>query len=68
LVKFIHDFESLNGIPLDPIYTGKMLYGICDLIKQERFDKDDVIVAIHTGGLQGVEGMREKMEGLQNQV
>jgi 1-aminocyclopropane-1-carboxylate deaminase/D-cysteine desulfhydrase-like pyridoxal-dependent ACC family enzyme len=62
LVKFIHDFESLNGIPLDPIYTGKMLYGISDLIKQERFDKHDVIVAIHTGGLQGVDGMREKME------
>jgi 1-aminocyclopropane-1-carboxylate deaminase len=54
----------LNGIPLDPIYTGKMLYGINDLIKQERFDKGDVIVAIHTGGLQGVEGMREKMERL----
>jgi 1-aminocyclopropane-1-carboxylate deaminase len=64
LVKFIHDFENLNGIPLDPIYTGKMLYGVCDLIKQERFEKDEVIVAIHTGGLQGVDGMREKMEKL----
>ena len=63
-MKFIHDFESLNGIPLDPIYTGKMLYGISDLIKQERFNNDDVIVAIHTGGLQGVEGMRKKMDRL----
>ncbi|RIV43579.1 1-aminocyclopropane-1-carboxylate deaminase/D-cysteine desulfhydrase [Flagellimonas pelagia] len=57
LIHFINDFKSKTGIPLDPIYTGKMLFGIFDLVNQEVFPRNTQILAIHTGGLQGIQGM-----------
>ena len=57
LITFINDFKKRYNIPLDPIYTGKMMYGIFDLIEKQFFPKDSKILAIHTGGLQGIEGM-----------
>ncbi|WP_235296681.1 1-aminocyclopropane-1-carboxylate deaminase/D-cysteine desulfhydrase [Portibacter marinus] len=54
------DFINLFPIPLDPIYTGKMFYGIKDLINREKFDPDRPILAIHTGGLQGIAGFNER--------
>jgi len=53
LLVFIRNFERQTGILLDPIYTGKLVFGIFDLIKQGRFEKNSKILAIHTGGLQG---------------
>jgi len=57
LITFINKFKNETNIPLDPIYTGKMLFGIVDLIKNGYFKKGTKILAIHTGGLQGIEGM-----------
>ncbi|MBO0343044.1 1-aminocyclopropane-1-carboxylate deaminase/D-cysteine desulfhydrase [Flagellimonas profundi] len=57
LIAFINLFKSETGIALDPIYTGKMLFGIFDLIKQDFFEPGTQILAIHTGGLQGIKGM-----------
>tara|TARA_R110002051_G_scaffold139763_1_gene212454 strand:+ start:13269 stop:14174 length:906 start_codon:yes stop_codon:yes gene_type:complete len=57
LVEFINDFKSKTTIPLDPVYTGKMMYGILDMISKDYFKKGTKILAIHTGGLQGIEGM-----------
>lgn len=57
LVTFINQFKSENNIPLDPIYTGKMMYGIFDLINKNYFPKGSRILAVHTGGLQGINGM-----------
>jgi len=56
LVDFILNFEKKHGIPLEPIYTGKMLFGIMDLIKKDKFSKGTTILVIHTGGLQGNDG------------
>ena len=53
LLKFIAQFEQRYQIPLEPVYTGKMMYGIFDLIDQNQFPLATRIVAIHTGGLQG---------------
>ncbi len=53
LTTFIADFESRTGIPLEPVYTGKMMYGLYDLITTQEHWRDQSIVAIHTGGLQG---------------
>ena len=53
LLKFIADFEKQNNIPLEQVYTGKMLFGIYDLIKKNYFQKNSTVIAIHTGGLQG---------------
>ncbi|WP_349353015.1 pyridoxal-phosphate dependent enzyme [Flagellimonas sp. MMG031] len=57
LIVFINRFKQETGIPLDPIYTGKMLFGIFDLIKKDFFPSGSQILAIHTGGLQGIPGM-----------
>lgn len=54
LMQFITHFTAQQGIPLEPIYTGKMLYGVYDLIQQGYFPKGTRILAIHTGGLQGL--------------
>lgn len=53
LIQFIQDFENQYGIPLEPIYTGKLMYGLFDLIQQNYFKTPIRILAIHTGGLQG---------------
>ncbi len=62
LIRFINDFKQKTGIPLDPVYTGKMLYGILDLVKKDFFVPKTRILAIHTGGLQGITGMNIKLK------
>ncbi len=57
LITFINKFKEETKIPLDPVYTGKMLFGLVDLIKKGYFKKETKILAIHTGGLQGIDGM-----------
>ena len=62
LIRFINDFYEQTNIPLDPIYTGKMMFGIFDLINKGYFPKEAKILAIHTGGLQGIEGMNKNLK------
>lgn len=52
----------LEGILLDPVYTGKGMAGLIDLIRKGRFAKDDHIVFIHTGGSAGLFGYRQVLE------
>jgi len=56
LISFINQFKSQNGISLEPIYTGKMMYGIRDLLRKNYFAAGSKVLAIHTGGLQGIKG------------
>lgn len=56
LTDFVNDFYQQQNIPLDLIYTGKMLFGILHLAKTTAFFNGKKIVAIHTGGLQGNRG------------
>lgn len=56
LSAFIEDFELKTTIPLEPVYTGKMMYAVYDLIKKHYFKPGQRIVAVHTGGLQGKRG------------
>ena len=62
LVEFINQFKKETGIPLDPIYTGKMMYGISRMIEEGKISKNSRILAIHTGGLQGISGMNQKLK------
>lgn len=62
LIEFINIFYKQNNIPLDPVYTGKMMYGIFDLIAKDYFPKGAKILAIHTGGIQGIAGMNQKLK------
>ena len=54
LIQFIQQFEQQYHIPLEQVYTAKMMIGIFDLIQRQHFPKNTRILAIHTGGLQGV--------------
>ena len=60
LIEFMNDFKSQFGIQLDPIYTGKMFFGIFDLVEKGYFEEGSTVVAVHTGGLQGIEGFRAR--------
>lgn len=51
--KFIHEFQTHTDIPLDFVYTGKMMCGVFDLISKGYFERGKTILALHTGGLQG---------------
>lgn len=62
LVAFINSFFSETGIPLDPVYTGKMVFGVIDLINKGFFPPRSRILMIHTGGLQGIAGMNLELK------
>ena len=62
LLEFINDFKKKYNIKLDPIYTGKMMYGVIQLIKEGYFLPQTKILCIHTGGLQGIAGMNERLK------
>ncbi len=53
LLSFMSDFEAKTKIQLEPIYTGKMMYALYDLIRKGHFSAGQRIIAVHTGGLQG---------------
>jgi 1-aminocyclopropane-1-carboxylate deaminase len=59
LVEFIRAFHNKTQIQLEPVYTGKMIYGIEDMIRKGFFSEGQRIIAIHTGGLQGNRGLKE---------
>ncbi|HNP18414.1 MAG TPA: pyridoxal-phosphate dependent enzyme [Fulvivirga sp.] len=52
LNEFIEEFNSNHNFPIEPIYTGKMMFGLYDKIKKGDFRSGSKILAIHTGGLQ----------------
>ncbi len=53
LINFMNAFYDKYIIPLDFVYTGKMMYGIFDLINKNYFAEGSKIICIHSGGLQG---------------
>ena len=55
-IRFINDFNAKYGILLDPVYTGKMMQKLFEMIGQNYFESGTKILAFHTGGLQGIEG------------
>lgn len=61
LINFIKDFTAQTGMLIDPVYTAKMFYAIHDLAQQDYFKPNAKILAIHTGGLFGILGMKDKL-------
>jgi len=61
-VRFINEFYQDFGIVLEPVYTGKMLRKIFELIEENYFPENSKILAFHTGGLQGIEGANEMLK------
>lgn len=60
LINFINIFHDVTGVQLDPVYTGKMFFGLYDLAKKHYFKPGSRILAIHTGGLQGIKGFNDR--------
>lgn len=58
-IRFINWFYEEYEIPLDPVYTGKMMQKIFDLAEKDFFPKGSKILAFHTGGLQGIKGANQ---------
>ena len=61
-IRFINVFKEKYGIQLDPIYTGKMMKKIFELIDNNYFPDGSKILAFHTGGLQGIFGANERLK------
>ena len=61
-LEFIKEIAQLEGVILDPVYTGKAFRGLCKEIENGRFDKSENILFIHTGGLTGLHSFNTKFE------
>ncbi len=62
VVSFVNGFYSEYNLPLDPIYTGKMMMKLLQLLDEGYFPSRSRILAFHTGGLQGVAGANEWLQ------
>ena len=62
LIAFMNDFYAETQILLDPIYTAKMVFGVRSLIEKVFFQNNTKILLIHTGGIQGIDGMNQLLE------
>ena len=62
LIKFMNEFKLTYNIPLDPVYTAKMMYGIFEGIRSGEIPQTAKVLAIHTGGLQGIGGMNLRLK------
>lgn len=60
LINFINQTRKTVNLLLDPVYTGKMYFGLLRLIEMDFFERGSILVILHTGGLQGIEGYNEK--------
>lgn len=61
LIHFMNQFYTETGVLLDPVYTGKMMFGLADLISCGKLTPGTRILAVHTGGLQGIAGMNKRL-------
>lgn len=59
-IQRILAFNQVTGVTFEPVYSGKMILALLDLLEQGYFKKDERIVLLHTGGLQGLGGMIEQ--------
>ena len=62
LIDFINQFKKEHNIPLDPVYTGKLMFGVIKMIEENYFKQKTKILVIHTGGLQGISGMNKRLK------
>ncbi|MCX4024950.1 1-aminocyclopropane-1-carboxylate deaminase/D-cysteine desulfhydrase [Endozoicomonas sp. SM1973] len=68
LVAFMDDFFKITNIPLDPIYTAKMMKAVVEQVKNKKIASGSRVLVVHTGGLQGCRGMERQLARLLHQV
>lgn len=62
LIGFIENFVASTGILIEPVYTGKMLYAVYDLAQKDYFKPGSRILTVHTGGMLGLLGMKDRFK------
>jgi len=62
LLQFIAMMQDKHDLPLDPVYTGKLLWAVFEETKKGNFKRGSTILAIHTGGLQGASTLLKPYE------
>jgi 1-aminocyclopropane-1-carboxylate deaminase len=62
LVGFIKNMKEKHDLPLDPVYTGKLLWAVMEEVKKGMFRRGSTILALHTGGLQGASTLLNQYE------
>lgn len=67
LYNFYKQFLTDYKIELDLIYTAKMMFGLFEIIKNQSAMKGKRILAVHTGGLQGNQGLKSNIEKLNHE-
>lgn len=60
-IDFLNEFTQEYSVNLDPIYTGKMVFGLIQMMKNGFFPIQSKVLAIHTGGLQGIKGLNQRL-------
>lgn len=63
LIKLINRMYTNTGIPLEPLYTGKVVYRFLEMLKEDLIDESHTILIIHTGGIQGNLGFEYRFPG-----
>ncbi|MCQ4346707.1 pyridoxal-phosphate dependent enzyme [Pseudomonas stutzeri] len=64
LARFINAFEAETGVPLEPLYTGKLLLALREAVMCGEIARGSRLIAVHSGGLQGRRGMAERLDQL----
>ncbi|HEY8331149.1 MAG TPA: pyridoxal-phosphate dependent enzyme [Pseudomonas sp.] len=67
LARFILDFEHETGVPLEPLYTGKLLLALQEAVARGEIARGSRIVAVHSGGLQGRRALESRLAELASQ-
>lgn len=67
-LKFLLDFEKVSGIEIDPVYNGKLLWGLKALQQMGFLSQKHTVLWIHTGGLQGKAGFENQLNAIKAEM
>jgi 1-aminocyclopropane-1-carboxylate deaminase len=54
LFAFMNEMNTHHNLPLDPVYTAKLMWGVLDMMAKGKFRSGSTVLVLHTGGLQGL--------------
>jgi L-cysteate sulfo-lyase len=64
MIEAVTMMARLEGILLDPVYSGKGMAGLIDLCRKGHFKKGENIVFLHTGGSVALYGYMDAFDSL----
>jgi D-cysteine desulfhydrase len=63
MVEAVRMFARLEGILLDPVYTGKAAAGLIGLVRRKHFKQNSKILFVHTGGAPSLFAYQPVLQG-----